>query len=123
MIRRPPRSTLFPYTTLFRSLVHDGDILRHFDFSSFLFSHCQNGACPIERQASVVAGQHNSIIGKGRQKRKGGIPGSPLQTSFAQPNTSGLTTFWGRRPLRASIRFSAANIAILNRVSAVALPT
>src|SRR5436305_8474540 len=24
MIRRPPRSTLFPYTTLFRSLVHYG---------------------------------------------------------------------------------------------------
>src|SRR2546426_7518266 len=24
MIRRPPRSTLFPYTTLFRSLAHDG---------------------------------------------------------------------------------------------------
>src|SRR2546423_2237735 len=27
MIRRPPRSTLFPYTTLFRSL--DGDEARH----------------------------------------------------------------------------------------------
>src|SRR5215813_9938139 len=25
MIRRPPRSTLFPYTTLFRSVVLDGD--------------------------------------------------------------------------------------------------
>src|SRR5258708_21916629 len=24
MIRRPPRSTLFPYTTLFRSKFHDG---------------------------------------------------------------------------------------------------
>src|SRR2546429_5795276 len=24
MIRRPPRSTLFPYTTLFRSLVNEG---------------------------------------------------------------------------------------------------
>src|SRR3712207_8776061 len=24
MIRRPPRSTLFPYTTLFRSVQHDG---------------------------------------------------------------------------------------------------
>src|SRR6478735_11556896 len=24
MIRRPPRSTLFPYTTLFRSPIHDG---------------------------------------------------------------------------------------------------
>src|SRR5258706_6608201 len=30
MIRRPPRSTLFPYTTLFRSvfLLHGGDRLR-----------------------------------------------------------------------------------------------
>src|SRR2546422_11652111 len=26
MIRRPPRSTLFPYTTLFRSLVVAGDV-------------------------------------------------------------------------------------------------
>src|SRR2546422_5788247 len=25
MIRRPPRSTLFPYTTLFRSVLGDGD--------------------------------------------------------------------------------------------------
>src|SRR2546430_12709085 len=30
MIRRPPRSTLFPYTTLFRSLLDDG-CLRVFD--------------------------------------------------------------------------------------------
>src|SRR5256885_12271765 len=41
MIRRPPRSTLFPYTTLFRSVVHetlveqvvdgrvDGELLAH----------------------------------------------------------------------------------------------
>src|SRR2546426_7080353 len=27
MIRRPPRSTLFPYTTLFRSLIEDGQLL------------------------------------------------------------------------------------------------
>src|SRR2546426_8154159 len=29
MIRRPPRSTLFPYTTLFRSLAHDRGPARH----------------------------------------------------------------------------------------------
>src|SRR5258708_9640905 len=29
MIRRPPRSTLFPYTTLFRSLLGPGAIARH----------------------------------------------------------------------------------------------
>src|SRR5690348_18066135 len=27
MLRRPPRSTLFPYTTLFRSVFRDGDVL------------------------------------------------------------------------------------------------
>src|SRR5258708_18095807 len=27
MIRRPPRSTLFPYTTLFRSDVRDGQVI------------------------------------------------------------------------------------------------
>src|ERR1019366_9767210 len=26
MIRRPPRSTLFPYTTLFRSVFHQGEL-------------------------------------------------------------------------------------------------
>src|SRR6266436_8938780 len=29
MIRRPPRSTLFPYTTLFRSSLHPDDLLGH----------------------------------------------------------------------------------------------
>src|SRR2546429_3624623 len=27
MIRRPPRSTLFPYTTLFRSLIKEGEVI------------------------------------------------------------------------------------------------
>src|SRR3712207_6995337 len=31
MIRRPPRSTLFPYTTLFRSLIFS-DIFNHLNF-------------------------------------------------------------------------------------------
>src|SRR5258708_10767798 len=29
MIRRPPRSTLFPYTTLFRSVIHFGEEEHH----------------------------------------------------------------------------------------------
>src|SRR3712207_7069175 len=31
MIRRPPRSTLFPYTTLFRSLPGEVEVLEHLD--------------------------------------------------------------------------------------------
>src|SRR2546426_1325259 len=45
MIRRPPRSTLFPYTTLFRSRVgrDRNDILaRHHDFSSHDGSQIQH---------------------------------------------------------------------------------
>src|SRR2546428_7450083 len=42
MIRRPPRSTLFPYTTLFRSdqrlrLSRDGDEIRSYPISSSRF--------------------------------------------------------------------------------------
>src|SRR2546422_7734336 len=33
MIRRPPRSTLFPYTTLFRSLVNDASGLVLYKFA------------------------------------------------------------------------------------------
>src|SRR2546422_4175792 len=32
MIRRPPRSTLFPYTTLFRSEAETGHAFGHLDF-------------------------------------------------------------------------------------------
>src|SRR5256885_14913871 len=37
MIRRPPRSTLFPYTTLFRSRYEDNAQLGYIDTDSFIF--------------------------------------------------------------------------------------
>src|SRR3712207_7814911 len=39
MIRRPPRSTLFPYTTLFRSL--------HASHTPSLFVHCRHQALAV----------------------------------------------------------------------------
>src|SRR2546423_7817816 len=35
MIRRPPRSTLFPYTTLFRSVAFSGRVLNHDYFTAY----------------------------------------------------------------------------------------
>src|SRR2546429_1926988 len=52
MIRRPPRSTLFPYTTLFRS--HDGgdqdifDIRTHESFFPWVFCHLALGPDLLE---------------------------------------------------------------------------
>src|SRR5258707_7231164 len=43
MIRRPPRSTLFPYTTLFRSLAQPQDRQRHQDADQ----QCDGGQFPV----------------------------------------------------------------------------
>src|SRR5258708_26684788 len=42
MIRRPPRSTLFPYTTLFRSLTHSCVVLE-----AVALIHRRLGAAPL----------------------------------------------------------------------------
>src|SRR3712207_7850518 len=44
MIRRPPRSTLFPYTTLFRSGVHEHDELAR-DRQHVLAAHEREKPC------------------------------------------------------------------------------
>src|SRR2546422_6989836 len=48
MIRRPPRSTLFPYTTLFRSL-HVGTAARH---------ECTRAAAQADQQAPGAPPAH-----------------------------------------------------------------
>src|SRR2546430_16737460 len=52
MIRRPPRSTLFPYTTLFRSLA---------DSPSLETSAAASSPCPAVRES--FAGSTSSIVG------------------------------------------------------------
>src|SRR2546427_3895465 len=47
MIRRPPRSTLFPYTTLFRSVEPVKPILR--------MSGCVSNSLPTRRERLVVS--------------------------------------------------------------------
>src|SRR5258707_8893994 len=39
MIRRPPRSTLFPYTTLFRSVIRGGENISCGEIEEFLLLH------------------------------------------------------------------------------------
>src|SRR5256884_1525261 len=53
MIRRPPRSTLFPYTTLFRSRAGDGTCRRPSRICNFA---AQGAACGGERKSRHHAG-------------------------------------------------------------------
>src|SRR5256885_11945857 len=58
MIRRPPRSTLFPYTTLFRSPRHSCDKAPHFLTIRFHADHSAHSmkkvATPFRRVGAVI---------------------------------------------------------------------
>src|SRR2546426_2626666 len=46
MIRRPPRSTLFPYTTLFRSLIHRDALRFYLPIKQHLIERLSAGELP-----------------------------------------------------------------------------
>src|SRR5437667_5933655 len=50
MIRRPPRSTLFPYTTLFRSDIIEGPGTHNLDVSLFRNIYLTHGEAPKRLQ-------------------------------------------------------------------------
>src|SRR5256885_4630851 len=60
MIRRPPRSTLFPYTTLFRSLRPPGvDIGAHLRLAAFLVVEVEyHGAAATDRKSTRLNSSH-----------------------------------------------------------------
>src|SRR5258707_8367284 len=69
MIRRPPRSTLFPYTTLFRSNFSEIDAIAIF-FSHFRFDFFDNRVdqasagnqlCSLDRKSTRLNSSHANI--------------------------------------------------------------
>src|SRR2546427_8469010 len=69
MIRRPPRSTLFPYTTLFRSAAQSGNIA-------------------LTDQAAQ--GDVEDLVGHGGDLQAGGTWRSPLTQTRSEEHTSEL---------------------------------
>src|SRR3990172_10042476 len=57
MIRRPPRSTLFPYTTLFRSPLNDPDA----DLASLVFSGLTRLGPDGDRKSTRLNSSHGYI--------------------------------------------------------------
>src|SRR2546426_1298998 len=64
MIRRPPRSTLFPYTTLFRSLVTNGDArlqrekIQRYDLVRFFDVEEADEIVPLDRKSTRLNSSH-----------------------------------------------------------------
>src|SRR5260370_29122726 len=71
MIRRPPRSTLFPYTTLFRSVTGDGNTVLG----------CHIG---VDASGTVAMGNRsNIIVNSGNRNRIGNLDIGGRKVIFA----------------------------------------
>src|SRR2546423_8571380 len=68
MIRRPPRSTLFPYTTLFRSFTpppgEESDVLARYPYlgTAFEFMERQPGTAPYLECCAERSEEHTSEL-------------------------------------------------------------
>src|SRR3712207_8469005 len=70
MIRRPPRSTLFPYTTLFRSREEDADATAHTTAAAAAPDR-RGGADRVRRHLRMaVGGQRDRGIRRSSRDRK-----------------------------------------------------
>src|SRR2546427_768449 len=67
MIRRPPRSTLFPYTTLFRSLAEGGDLVQ----PVVLVEHADRPVLDPHRHRALEQLAHHVGRRRGRQVELG----------------------------------------------------
>src|SRR3712207_8223177 len=62
MIRRPPRSTLFPYTTLFRSQAGDGDLANRGTPVVCGLPHLSRPACRFALHQTGRSEEHTSEL-------------------------------------------------------------
>src|SRR3712207_7434925 len=78
MIRRPPRSTLFPYTTLFRSPIYEADA----DTPLVTVTCTQDwGECPVEgEQVPIPAGAQGA---PGEDRKSTRLNSSHANISYA----------------------------------------
>src|SRR3712207_8931627 len=87
MIRRPPRSTLFPYTTLFRSQLERVEVQGHTDD---IGSSAENLALSLERARAV----RDFLVGHGVAPERLGVRGfgaeQPLADNRSEEHTSEL---------------------------------
>src|SRR5436189_3677800 len=84
MIRRPPRSTLFPYTTLFRSdLVHQQTQNQRYG-SSHIGATAKDISNVVTDAASGVVDIRNILCSSANMRdRKSGSAGMPRPISYA----------------------------------------
>src|SRR2546426_12587211 len=110
MIRRPPRSTLFPYTTLFRSPIGKG---KTFFFHSY--EGRQGREVTTLNTQVPTAAERAAVTNRVMQKLLALVPAANLGNRFAgtAPRKRGLNQFTGR----VDHNFSSRDIFFSNFIS------
>src|SRR2546426_8106256 len=80
MIRRPPRSTLFPYTTLFRSILHDVEGLSNIEAAETLGLSVPNVKSRVHRARLFLRKRLAEVHGDRKSTR---LNSSHLVISYA----------------------------------------
>src|SRR5260370_26728458 len=81
MIRRPPRSTLFPYTTLFRSLINQGvSIIALADLQEWLLKHDLSLMHGRSEEHTSELQSHLNLVCRLLLEKKKNRTGTVLQT-------------------------------------------
>src|SRR6201994_4878809 len=108
MIRRPPRSTLFPYTTLFRSVLLPGPIFRFCPLEQGqqrpVVSRSEEHTSELQSQSNLVCRllleKNNSCVFL-RRPREAGPPAT--RSPAARPASRSVFFLMIRRPPRSTL--------------------
>src|SRR2546427_7010948 len=101
MIRRPPRSTLFPYTTLFRSL--DFEFLWEAASTRSMIRLASSEVQRSEEHTSELQSQSNLVCRLLLEKKKDKLANDKCKHP-ARPNYFGIHTCLDHRPLRHALK-------------------
>src|SRR2546430_11231096 len=83
MIRRPPRSTLFPYTTLFRSVQLDNGGIFHPNRMWSAVVDRQGRLCSVIKIGDAWPGSRAIAIAKARDRKSTRLNSTHSQKSYA----------------------------------------
>src|SRR2546422_3473773 len=106
MIRRPPRSTLFPYTTLFRSLGEARVVAHHVELGDLGQPRRLGAQVRLRKERARVARGHVGLGQRVRHAAGRGQLEDQLVVARSAHHTTARSSAWANASISSFVRFS-----------------